>query len=310
MRRLLVMVILVVGCARTGMDMQPTGQAAAGPTPPQSRRLTLGEALYIRHCADCHSWEGRGDGPVANLFKVKAPSLRRPEIFAQASEADLMARILYGKALEVSFDTATLALTEADVAALMVHLQRLPDIRRERVSQGQQLYDMLCVHCHGIYGRGDGLLTPQLPTPPRDLTSPAWQRQISDAELLAVITDGKGVMPGSGDIMSAAQLQDVLAFVRLLSPGFELYDRFCATCHGADGHPPARTMEETEDETLAEEMPTVVFNSAYFRVRSEGQVRGWVQHMVQRSRALMPHFAGEISRDDVRHILSYLKTLQ
>jgi len=309
MRSLVLMVILVAGCTRAGMDVQPTGQSAASPTTLQSRRLTLGEALYIRHCADCHGWEARGDGPVAKLFKVKAPSLRRPELFAQASEADLMDRILYGKALEVPFEATTLALTEADITALMAHLRRLPDIGWDRVGQGQQLYDMLCVYCHGIYGRGDGLLAPQLPTPPRDLSAPEFQRRISDAELLAVITDGKGLMPGSGAIMTTAQLQDVLAFVRVLSPGFELYDRFCAGCHGADGHPPVLTMEESEDDSLAEEMPTVVLHQAYFRMRSEEQVRGSVRHMLQQSRGLMPHFAGEISKDDVRHILGYLKAL-
>lgn len=309
MRSLLVVVILIVGCARAEIDVPPTGQSTAAPTVPQSRRLTLGEALYIRHCADCHGWEARGDGPVAKLFKVKAPSLRRPELFAQASEADLMDRILYGKALEVPFEPATLALTEADITALMAHLQRLPDIGWDPVRQGQQLYDMLCVHCHGIYGRGDGLLAAQLPTPPRDLSSPEFQRRTSDAELLAVITDGKGLMPGSGDIMTTTQLQDVLAFVRVLSPGFELYDRFCAGCHGADGHPPVVTTAESEDDSLAEEMPTVVFHQAYFRMRSKGQVRDSVRHMLQQSRTLMPHFAGEISQDDVRLILGYLKAL-
>src|SRR5919106_5334615 len=99
--------------------------------------------------------------------------------------------------------------------------------------------------------------------PSRDLSIAAFQSQVSDAELLRVIADGRGGMPGMGDIMSSKDLQAVVAFVRLLSPGFEQYSRFCAVCHGPDGHPPAWPRADTEDDADQEESPTVVFNQAY-----------------------------------------------
>lgn len=34
-----------------------------------------GEELYGRFCASCHGEQGRGDGPVANSFKVEVPDL-------------------------------------------------------------------------------------------------------------------------------------------------------------------------------------------------------------------------------------------
>jgi hypothetical protein len=53
----------------------------------------------------------------------------------------------------------------------------------------------------------------------------------------------------------------------------------------------------------------VVFNQTYFRTRPEAHVRGWVRHMLRQSRAIMPHFAGELNKDEIRHIIAYLRSL-
>jgi mono/diheme cytochrome c family protein len=146
-----------------------------------------------------------------------------------------------------------------------------------------------------------------LPSPPRDLSTPSYQSQVSDEELLRIISEGKGAMPGAGDVLSAEEVRDVLAFVRLLSPGYELYDRFCAVCHGPDGHPPTLSLEDIA--TQEEEIPKVVFDQTYFRTHADEQVRAGTQHMLKQSRISMPHFAGEISADAVQQILTYLRTL-
>ena len=310
MRNFLWMVVLVVGCAQIGVDVQQSDRSTAVPFRSAARRLTHGEALYLRHCADCHGWEGRGGGPMAAMFGVEPPSLRRPALFTDYSEAELMARILYGRELSVLLDTATSVSSEADVTAIEAYLRRLPSIPWARVNTGQEFYDSLCVYCHGLYGRGDGILAATLPAPPRDLSSPAYQRQVNDAELLRIISDGKGAMLGVGDIMNTEQVPEVVAYVRLFSPGYELYTRFCAVCHGPDGHPPEMDTDAIgEAEAMPEELPQVVFNQTYFRTHSEAQVRRNVQHMLWQGRAIMPHFNGQLSRDEVREILNYLRTL-
>jgi mono/diheme cytochrome c family protein len=102
----------------------------------------------------------------------------------------------------------------------------------------------------------------------------------------------------------------VVAYVRLFSPGYELYTRFCAVCHGPDGHPPEMDTDAIgEAEAMPEELPQVVFNQTYFRTRPEAQVRRNVQHMLWQGRAIMPHFNGQLSRDEVREILNYLRSL-
>src|ERR1043166_7659200 len=47
-------------------------QAAPGQAPMTPRPFSQGEVLYIRHCARCHGWEGKGNGPVGQVL-VKKP---------------------------------------------------------------------------------------------------------------------------------------------------------------------------------------------------------------------------------------------
>jgi mono/diheme cytochrome c family protein len=242
------------------------------------------------------------------MLEVKAPGVRGTERVVQSSEAELMARLLYGRDLAVPIAPQALVPSDEEVTALLAYLQRLPAIPWVEIRQGQDLYDALCVHCHGLFGRGDGLMAPQLPTPPRDLSAPALQQQLSDADMVRVIADGKGVMPGMRELISVSDIQGVVAFVRLLSPAFEQYSRLCAACHGPDGRPPAWVLEDTEDEATTPEIPTVVFNQTYFRLHSAAHVRDGIRHMLTRSRAVMPHFAAELSQDEIRHIIAYLQS--
>jgi mono/diheme cytochrome c family protein len=284
MRSLLFVLLVLGGCTQVGMDIQRSDQSVNTPLQARAHRLTHGEALYLRYCADCHGWEGRGSGPGAEMFGIRPPSLRRPALWAENSEAELMAKVLYGRDLSVPLDAATSISSNADVTAITAYLRRLPSIPWEQFSTGQALYDSLCVYCHGLYGRGDGIMAEQLPAPPRDLSSPAYQNQMSDRDLLHIIAEGKGAMPGVGELMDAEQLRAVLAYVRVLSPGHELYTRFCAVCHGIDGHPPEIDTEAIgEAEAMPEELPQVAFNQTYFRTHSDAQVRRSIQHMLRLS---------------------------
>jgi mono/diheme cytochrome c family protein len=244
------------------------------------------------------------------MLGIQPPSLRRPVLWAEYSEAELMAKVLYGRDLSVPLDSKISIASNADVTALTAYLRRLPSIPWEQINRGQEIYDSLCVYCHGLYGRGDGIMAKQLPMPPRDLSSTVYQNQVSDIDLLRLIADGKGAMPGVRDLMDAEQLRAVVAYVRVLSPGYELYTRFCAVCHGIDGHPPEMDIEAIgEAEAMPEDLPQVAFNQTYFRTHSEDQVHRGVQHMLQHSRAIMPHFVGELSQEEVHEILNYLRTL-
>ena len=50
----------------------------------------------------------------------------------------------------------------------------------------------------------------------RDLTSADVQKQ-SDADMTAVITNGKAPMPGYAKTLSAAEIRDLVAYIRSLA---------------------------------------------------------------------------------------------
>lgn len=309
--------MIVAACTHRGLSLRPktavgvhatTAQPAVPiPAPPTPRRFTQGEVLYLGYCADCHGWEGRGDGPLASILVAKPQNLRqRPELFTY-SDAELVARILSGKALLVPLNPAPLPYTESEVSALLAYLQQLPTLSWPEINQGSAVYNSLCVACHGLYGRGDGLGARALSVGLRDLTTPAYQEQIDNEELQRIIADGKGAMPGAGDILTRHEVQAVIAFLRVLSPGYELYNRFCVYCHGAQGLPSA--LDPQSADTSPSEKAIPALDQTYLRTHTREQVRMGIQHMRKQSRPAMPHFAGDLSTDEVSDIVIYLRTL-
>lgn len=88
---------------------------------------------------------------------------------------------------------------------------------------GKEIYEQYCALCHGPQGKGDGSLSANLNPKPRNHTDGAYMNALTDAHLLNVITDGGAavglapIMPPWKDILSAQQIQDVVAFVRALA---------------------------------------------------------------------------------------------
>jgi mono/diheme cytochrome c family protein len=68
-------------------------------------------------------------------------------------------------------------------------------------------YKAKCASCHGADGKGKEALQTQ------DFASAAVQ-SMSDAELTAVITDGKGKMPAYGKSLKPDQVKDLAAYIR------------------------------------------------------------------------------------------------
>ena len=74
--------------------------------------------------------------------------------------------------------------------------------------EGEALYKKTCAMCHGADGTKTVMKN-------RDLTSAAVQSQ-SDAQLTEIVTSGKGKMPAYGKKLTAAQIKDVVAYLRTL----------------------------------------------------------------------------------------------
>jgi len=198
--------------------------------------------------------------------------------------------------LELAIDLAGLRLRANDVETLAAYLERLPTVNWRQVEEGTGIYLDRCELCHGPYGAPPPAGNPLRP---RDISDPAFQRATTDKALTAVMTHAHGGMPAPLP-MTTKERTDVIAFVRLLSPGYTLYDRYCATCHGDDGRGSGTFGDDSA-------RPTVVFDRAYFRRRDPERVRAAVWHMLDAERPAMPHLDREIRENEARAIIDYLK---
>ncbi len=73
-------------------------------------------------------------------------------------------------------------------------------------------YDTHCAKCHNKDGKGLESLQPP------DFTDAKWQADNTDKMISDGIRNGKGVMPGFKDVLSAAQTTAMVKYVRAFGP--------------------------------------------------------------------------------------------
>ena len=83
------------------------------------------------------------------------------------------------------------------------------------MTDGTELFTLLCTKCHGMEGKGDGPSSGSLHAQINmDLTATAAR---SDEELMTTITQGKGVdMPAWGLMLTVEQREALIAHIRTL----------------------------------------------------------------------------------------------
>lgn len=80
-----------------------------------------------------------------------------------------------------------------------------------------EIYAKNCAPCHGKEGNGDGPAAAVMTPRPPDLTDSSRMDQLTDDELLAILTDGKGAMPGFGALLKPEELQGLVNYLRALA---------------------------------------------------------------------------------------------
>lgn len=95
-------------------------------------------------------------------------------------------------------------------------LEQIPvELTQELLERGQQRFGIMCVHCHGPSGYGDGMVVQRgFPAPPSYHTERL--RSAPDGHLFAVITDGLGRMPALGRRITPSDRWAITAYVRAL----------------------------------------------------------------------------------------------
>jgi mono/diheme cytochrome c family protein len=149
--------------------------------------------------------------------------------------------------------------------------------------RGKSVYDAHCVECHGASGKGDGPSAAFLVPRPRDFTTGKYKVRStesgtmpSDDDLIGSVRRGLygTAMPGWDRILPDADIADVVAYLKTLSPqfaaqpprpialgpgipaspasvarGHQVYDTLqCGKCHGSDGRGDGAVTTVFEDE--------------------------------------------------------------
>lgn len=181
---------------------------------------------------------------------------------------------------------------------MVAHLRRLPDVDWDAAALGRDVFVHRCIACHGPFGTPGAHLPAGVRTP-RSLADPAFQRGIGDRELATAVRHGRKGMPAIPRLGGDEDVRALVAYVRLLSPGYVLYETYCASCHGEDGQ-----ADEIVDPSRT---PPVRFDRAFLASRDTEQLRVAVWHMLARQRPVMPHFRRVLSEAEVRAIVDYLR---
>ncbi len=96
---------------------------------------------------------------------------------------------------------------------LVIAIISIISARAARSASGSDTYQAKCKMCHAADGSGStpaGKSMKVIPFSSPDLI------KASDAELIAATTNGKGKMPAFSGQLTAAQITDVIAYIRTL----------------------------------------------------------------------------------------------
>jgi mono/diheme cytochrome c family protein len=260
-----------------------------------------GDALYQRECAPCHGLAGHGDGPEAKSFAPPPRDLQK-EFIDRYPESQLAKRLRNSRLLILTIDPDAIAERRKQMAeAIVDHLQRLPDVDWPLVRRGADVYAERCESCHGAYGRpGVPSLLQQGPQPSGRQPAPDFQKAVGDEELLRAAGGAHVALPGFAPVMDDGDAKALLAYLRLLSPGFARYSVWCAPCHGDGG---------AGDGVFATDVdkPNVALDRAYLKSQTPSELRRKILHVVTQDEAALPHYQRQVSINQAHAIVAALR---
>ena len=277
-------------------------ELGSGIAPINRGTIDRGRILYIASCSRCHGSTAIGDGADAALLVKRPIDLRRSGVLEEYENKPIVERVREGKNARLQFRPETEARLAANSEALYRFLIELPGVDWKAVDAGEETYLDRCTPCHGLYGRPDAAPPAGVKRSPRDLSNPDYQSEISDRELEERVRHGKDGMPALVPQLTKPAAKDLVKYVRRLGPGFELYDRFCATCHGPHGEGATGALQTTA-------APHFAFDAALFREHGPDHVRISIWHMLEDKVPAMPHFEESLTEREVNAIVTFLKSL-
>ena len=166
---------------------------------------TIGQKLFLNHCAQCHASDGGGSRGFPNLTD-------RDWLYGSDPEA-IRTTIASGRNGVMPPLGAAVGGDEGakDVAHYVKSLSGLTHDSLRAV-RGKTKFAQACAACHGADGRGN----PQLGAP--NLADGVWLHGSSEATIIEIILKGRNnQMPAHKDLLSEAKIHLLTAYVLSLS---------------------------------------------------------------------------------------------
>lgn len=143
---------------------------------------------------------------LKNTQSARIPAEGTIPYYANKSKAELMKPFVYGKA---DLDSAS--------ANLKIPVSFLDDIEGN-VKEGKRLFEIMCMHCHGKTGQGDGgVVVVGDYNPPSPYDGAYKERSLGG--IFHVITFGKGAMGAHASQLNKEERWKVAMYVRTLQHG-------------------------------------------------------------------------------------------
>lgn len=227
---LILTALMIAGCA--GLSNEPqivatlppviaTQAPAEVPTAPPD--ITNGARLYAAHCASCHGVGGEGNGELVTSGQlniegevIHPPSFKDPNTARDQRPQEWFTTISNGR-IERLMPPWANALTEQERWDVAYYTYTM-HYTQEQIARGRELWEIECVDCHGLEGRGDGSDASEQREQVEDLTDQRSMALASDKVFYNFINEGSAeAMPAFGEDYTEEQLWDMVAYSRTLS---------------------------------------------------------------------------------------------
>jgi len=189
-----------------------------------------GRRLYVSYCQLCHGPAGKGDGPLAKSMKIEPANLTTT---VRSRSSTILKKIITGEGRQTitGRDRHNLisdampewqgVFTDGQVDALIAYLRFLGAAKHGLMGDpvvGRRLYAQYCAACHGEDGDGNGIMSKLIAMSPMDHTNPNETNRLSNGDIVKSILGGQGkYMPAWQDILSQAEVEALVSYIRLLS---------------------------------------------------------------------------------------------
>jgi mono/diheme cytochrome c family protein len=151
--------------------------------------------------------KGETNKRLKNTQSARTPAEGTIQYYSDKNKAKLMMPFKYGKA---DLDTAS--------ANLKIPESFLGEHIDENIKEGKRLFEIMCMHCHGKTGQGDGGVVEVGGYNPPSPYSGAYKER-SLGGIFHVITYGKGAMGSHASQLNKIERWKVAMYVRTLQHG-------------------------------------------------------------------------------------------